>query len=50
MGRSGIGGRMVIHEQLKPLFETKRDRAICVLAPFTGQWIEVSKILSAPTP
>lgn len=33
-----------------PLFECIGDRAICVLAPFTGQWIEVSKILSAPTP
>ena len=33
-----------------PFFECIGDRAICVLAPFTGQWIEVSKILSAPTP
>lgn len=33
-----------------PFFECIGDKAVCVLAPFTGQWIEVSKILSAPTP
>ncbi len=33
-----------------PFFECIGDKAICVLAPFTGKWIEVSKILSAPTP
>lgn len=33
-----------------PFFECIGDKAICVLAPYTGQWIEVSKLLAAPTP
>lgn len=33
-----------------PFFECIGDKAICVLAPYTGQWTEVSKLLAAPTP
>lgn len=33
-----------------PFFECIGDKAIYVLAPFAGQWIEVSKLLAAPTP
>lgn len=32
-----------------PLFDCIVDRAVCVLSPFTGQWIEVSKLLVPPT-
>ena len=33
-----------------PFFECIGDRAVCVLDPFADRWVEVGKLLAAPTP